>query len=160
MIHTICTLALTLTLAILSNPCHKQNLVSDKPNKHESQVPVSTGTPVATPSETRVPVGKWGGQHVRLDVGENSAEVEFDCAHGNLAGPLILRNGRFTISGTYVLERVRVRMDGEEKGQPAHFRGQVEGSRMTLTFWLADDESDAETFELTYGKEARLFKCK
>jgi len=158
-IHTICTLALTLTLAILSNPCHKQNLVSDKPNKPEPQVPASTVTPVATPSETRVPEGKWGGHHVRLDVGASGAQVEFDCAHGTLAGPLILRNGRFTTSGTYVLERGRVRLD-EEKGRPAHFRGQVEGSRMTLTFWLADDESGAETFELTYGKEARLFKCK
>lgn len=117
-------------------------------------------TPVATPSETRVPEGKWGGQHVRLDVGASGAQVEFDCAHGTLAGPLLLRNGRFTTSGTYVLERGRVRLDGAEEGRPAHFRGQVEGSRMTLTFWLADDESDAETFELTYGKEARLFKCK
>lgn len=115
-------------------------------------------TTAATPDDVRVREGTWGGQNVRLDVAASGAQVEFDCAHGTLAGPLILRDGRFTTSGTYVIERGPVRLN--EKGQPAHFRGQVEGSRMTLTFWLADDESKAETFELTYGKEARLFKCK
>lgn len=107
-----------------------------------------------------MPEGKWGGQHVRLDVSASGAQIEFDCAHGTLAGPLMLRNGRFTTSGTYVLERGRVRQDGAEKGQPAHFRGQVQGSQMTLTFWLAEDESDAETFKLTHGGDGRLFKCK
>lgn len=107
-----------------------------------------------------MPEGKWGGPHVRLDVTATGANIEFDCGHGTLSGPLILRDGRFVASGTYVREGGPVRADGAEKSQPAHFKGQVAGAQMTLTFSLADDQSGAETFTLTRGAGSRLFKCK
>lgn len=110
--------------------------------------------------DRRVPEGKWGGQHVRLEVSGKGAEFEFDCAHGKITGPLTLQNGRFATTGTFVRERGPVRLDDSEHGQRVYFKGEVQGSRMTLIFSLAEDFSEAETFTLTRGVEARLFKCK
>jgi hypothetical protein len=110
--------------------------------------------------DRRIPEGKWGGQHVRLDVSGSGAEFEFDCAHGRMSGPLTLKNERFATTGTFVRERGRVRLDDSEHGQKVYFKGEVHGSRMTLIFSLTEDFSEAETFTLTHGVEARLFKCK
>ena len=138
---------LALTIALPANSCGKEE-VSDKSN---SEAPAK---------DRRVPEGKWGGQHVRLEVLAAGAEFEFDCAHGRLKGPLLLQNGRFAATGTYVRERGPVRLDEAEQGQRVFFKGEVDGSRMTLTLSFSEDGSEAETFTLAHGAEARLFKCK
>lgn len=159
-IQPIFLIPLALALALPADSCQKQQRVSDKTNQSVPQSGIPATTPALKPTDVRLPEGKWGGQHVRLDVTATGANIEFDCGHGTLAGPLMLRDGRFAASGTYVREAGRVRLDGTEKSQPAHFKGQVEGAQMTLTFSLAADGSDAETFTLTRGAETRLFKCK
>ena len=110
--------------------------------------------------DRRVSEGKWGGQHVRLEVSGSGAEFEFDCAHGRMTAPLTLQNGRFATTGTFVREGGPVRMEDSERGQRVYFKGEVQGSRMTLIFSLTEDFKEAETFTLTHGVEARLFKCK
>jgi len=110
--------------------------------------------------DRRVPEGKWGGQHVRLEVSGSGAEFEFDCAHGRMTAPLKLQNGRFATTGTFVPEGGPVRMEDSERGQRVYFKGEVQGSRMTLIFSLTEDFKEAETFTLAHGAEARLFKCK
>lgn len=97
---------------------------------------------------------------MRLDVSADGAEFEFDCAHGRIAEPLILNNGRFSARGRYVREVGPVRRDDSEGGLRVYFKGQVDGSRMTLSFSLAEDGSDTETYTLTHGAEAKLRKCK
>lgn len=138
---------LVFMIAVPANSCGKERM-SEKA-KTESAL-----------KDQRVPEGKWGGQHVRLEVSGNGAEFEFDCAHGRMTGPLTLQNGRFATTGTFVREVGPVRLDDSEKGQRVYFKGEVQGSRMTLIFSLAEDFSEAETFTLTRGVEARLFKCK
>lgn len=130
-----------------TNSCGKEGMSGKA--KTESALP-----------DRRVPEGKWGGQHVRLEVSGNGAEFEFDCAHGRMTEPLTLQNGRFATTGTFVRERGPVRMEDSEQGQRVYFKGEVQGSRMTLIFSLAEDFNEAETFTLTHGVEARLFKCK
>ncbi len=110
--------------------------------------------------DRRVPQGTWGGQHVRLNVSGNGAEFEFDCAHGRMTGPLTLHNRGFATTGTFVHERGPIRLNDDNQGHRVYFKGEVQGSRMTLTFSLAEDFSEAETFTLTHGAEAKLFKCK
>jgi hypothetical protein len=146
-LQAVFALILALTIALPANSCGKEK-VSDKSNSE------------AATKDRRVPEGKWGGPHVRLEVLAERAEFEFDCAHGRLKGPLLLQNGRFAVTGTYVRERGPVRLDEAEQGQRVFFKGEVEGSRMTLTLSFAEDGSEAETFTLTHGAEARLFKCK
>ncbi|HET6671339.1 MAG TPA: hypothetical protein VFH15_14020 [Pyrinomonadaceae bacterium] len=131
---------------------------NSKSGKSQGQtLPVVTNSSVA---DQRVPEGKWGGQHVRLEVLADGADFEFDCAHGRLQGPLLLQNGRFSATGTYVREGGPVRLDEGEQGQRVFFKGEVEGSRMILSFSFSEDGSEAETFTLTHGREPRLFKCK
>ena len=138
---------LVLMIALPANSCGKERM--GETAKTEGAL-----------KDRRVPEGKWGGQHVRLNVSESGAEFEFDCAHGRMTGPLILQNGRFVTTGTFVRERGPVRLDDSEHGQKVYFKGEVQGSRMTLIFSLAEDFSEAETFTLTHGVDAKLFKCK
>lgn len=153
--QAIFALSLIVILGLPAHSCEKKK-VSDKTKSRSSQ-DQSSPVPPASPQK-RVAEGRWGGQHLRLDVSADGAEFEFDCAHGRIAGPLTLENGRFAATGTYVRERGPVRMD--DSGQRVYFKGQVDGPQMTLSFSLAEDGSDAETYTLTHGAEAKLRKCK
>src|SRR5438477_2009668 len=52
--------------------------------------------------QSRLAQGAWGGQHITIEVNESSATVEFDCAHGQIDGPLVVdRRGRFNLKGTF-----------------------------------------------------------
>jgi len=49
----------------------------------------------------KMPPGAWGAPHINLNVTATSADVEFDCAHGKINGPLTLDSrGRFNLSGS------------------------------------------------------------
>ena len=159
LIQGIFTIFLAILLTLPTDSCRNEKVK----DKSRSGTPQSEASPVATnPSvdEQRIPEGKWGGPHIRLDVSSAGADFEFDCAHGRLQGPLTLQNGHFAAKGTFVRERGRVRMEGAEQGQTVYFKGEVEGSKMILTFSFAADFSETETFTLTHGAEPKLFKCK
>jgi hypothetical protein len=108
-----------------------------------------------------IPRGEWGGSHISMNVGERSATIEYDCAHGEILGPLLVDGeGKFNLHGTFTRERGGpVRADDAPKSEPATYSGTVTGNRMTLTMKLSDSE-DSETFTLEKGKAAELFKCK
>lgn len=108
----------------------------------------------------RIPTGVWGGQHINIEVGEKSAQIEYDCASGVIDGPLVVDgNGRFNLRGTHKMERGGpTRQNDEVKSQPANYTGAIKGNTMTLTLKLGD--SDVETFTLEKGKPGDLFKCK
>ena len=109
----------------------------------------------------RLAVGLWGGPHVNIDVGSQSAKVEYDCAHGEIHGPLVVDSeGKFEWRGTFTPERGGpVRADESARSQPATYSGEIKGSTMTLQL-KAGDSDDAETFTLEKGKPGKLVKCK
>ncbi len=96
-----------------------------------------------------------------MNVGEHSATIEYDCAQGEIPGPLTVDGeGKFQLRGTYTRERGGpVRADETRKAEPAMYSGTITGNRMTLTMKLSDS-NESETFTLEKGKEAELFKCK
>lgn len=108
----------------------------------------------------RIPRGEWGGAHVNITVGESSATIEYDCAHGEIQGPLTIDGeGKFTLRGTFTPERGGPIRAGESQNtKEATYSGEIHGNTMTLTMKVAD--SDAETFTLEKGKTGRLVKCK
>jgi hypothetical protein len=109
----------------------------------------------------KLAAGTWGGQHIRLSVRADGAEVEFDCASGTLAGPLTLSaDGRFDARGTFMREGGPTRIDANRTGQAARFEGHVSGRQLTLKVTLTDTAQDAGTFTLTHGSEGRLWKCR
>lgn len=109
----------------------------------------------------RIPRGEWGGTHISMNVGEHSATIEYDCAHGEIPGPLnIDSEGKFQLPGTFTPERGGpVRADETQQAQSATYSGTIKGNTMTLTLKVAGTD-ETETFTLEKGKPAELFKCK
>jgi hypothetical protein len=110
----------------------------------------------------RLAEGAWGGQHLTITVGESSATIEFDCAHGQIDGPLVTdRRGRFDLKGTYSPEHGGpVRANEQSAGQPVRYTGWTDGTKMTLTVTLAGRKETIGTFNLARGAEGRIFKCR
>lgn len=132
-------------------------------NNQRSEPPKNavSATPTPQTSNSRVATGTWSGPNISMEVTESGARVEFVCAHGTIGEPLILKDGRFTVAGTFVRERGGPTREGDsEKGTPVKYRGEFDGERITLTFYLAGDDSGTETFSLTRGTHGRLIKCK
>jgi hypothetical protein len=111
--------------------------------------------------QQRIATGVWGGQHINIKVGANSATIEYDCAKGVIDGPLVVdSDGSFKLRGTHRMERGGpVRADEEPRKIPATYTGSIKGNTMTLTLKLADS-SDEETFTLERGKDGELVKCR
>ena len=109
----------------------------------------------------RLAQGTWGATHIRVNVGESSATIEFDCAHGQIDGPLVTdRHGRFDLKGTHSPEHGGPVRDNEQSaGRPARYTGWTDGKKMTLTVTLAGQKETLGTFNLTLGGKGRIFKC-
>jgi hypothetical protein len=104
----------------------------------------------------------WGGEHIRLQVTEQGAEIEYDCAQGTMAqSPLAGAGGRFDVKGTHRAEHAGpIRRDEESNGRPARYTGKIVGDTMTLTVMLTDKPETIGTFTLKRGNEGSVFKCR
>jgi len=109
-----------------------------------------------------VPIGSWGGGHIRLEVTKTGAKVEYDCAFGTINGPLILeKDGTFEAHGTYVYERggpIRLGEPPHER-HPALYRGWTDGNEMRLTVMLQEKGEVVGSFTLGLGRPPVIEKC-
>jgi hypothetical protein len=109
----------------------------------------------------RVPEGRWGGEHVVLEVTADGATVEFDCGHGALTGPLALdEHGRFEVEGYFVREGGPVLVDEVEHRRRAVYFGTRDGEVLRLSIRFPDDGSTTEPFTTTLGGRGLLRKCR
>ena len=110
----------------------------------------------------RLSTGSWGAPHIRIEVGQSSATIDYDCANGTIDGPLKFDSkGRFTWRGTHHREHPGpIRSDEEGNSQAAIYTGWVRGNTMMLTVRLAKTNEAVDTFTLTRGGPGRVFKCK
>lgn len=122
----------------------------------------SAGSLAGGGRQRRVAQGSWGAPHIRLEVNETSATIEYDCAHGQIDGPLVIdSHGRFDLKGTHSPEHPGPTRDNEQStGQPARYTGWTDGRKMTLTVTLTGQKEPVGTFNLTLGGGGRLFKCR
>ncbi len=108
----------------------------------------------------RVSSGSWGGRGVGLEVTEDSARLEFDCAHGAIERPIPLdAEGRFDAQGMYFREHGGPVREGEPKGVPARYAGRVEGETMHLTVTVAGSDEPIGRYTIARGKPPRIRKC-
>jgi hypothetical protein len=109
-----------------------------------------------------VVTGIWGGDHIRLEVLDSGASIEYDCAHGTISKPLRLdSNGHFQAVGSHVGEHGGPILDGESPvGRPVNYSGSISGETMTLTVTLTDSSERIGTFTLERGNEGQLVKCR
>src|SRR4051812_17089874 len=104
--------------------------------------------------------GVWGGEHIRLEITEGGATLDFDCAHGSVEGKILVDSaGRFSVAGTFYREHGGPVREGEgSNGQPVRFNGRVGGSLMK--FMVARPGTRVETYMLTRDNDGRVFKCR
>jgi hypothetical protein len=105
--------------------------------------------------------GRWGGLHISLELTAEGGNIEYDCAHGTIDGPVVPdREGSFEAAGTHTAERGGPVREGEEKqGRPARYRGKISGKTLTLTVTLADPNEEIGSFTLARDAAPRLMKC-
>lgn len=110
----------------------------------------------------QVAEGLWGGAHLRLNVNNDGASLEFDCAHGQIGAPFETDSeGRFDLPGTYTREGPGpIRIGREPSARPARYAGRVEGARMTLSVRLEGSDKPLSDYTLTRGDEGRVVKCR
>ena len=109
-----------------------------------------------------LPVGPWGGDHISLTVSAASTHIEFDCASGDIPGPLTVdARNEFYGSGTFTRERggpITVPPPPPDQ-HPAAYSGSVNGDTMLLTVQLTDSQTLIGAFTLTRGSPGRLVRC-
>lgn len=106
--------------------------------------------------------GVWGGEHIRFEVTETGANVEYDCARGTVEGKIVVdARGRFGVNGLHYEERGGpVRLGDEASGYRVRLSGRVGGSLMKLTVTRAGTRKVIGTFDLARDREPMLVKCR
>ncbi len=153
---------LPLTFAFLSqgssckeNQSKKQSDNSSGPSANQMK------SPAISQKSATIPEGVWGGVHIRIEVTDQGADIEYDCAHGRILEPLrVNAEGRFEAKGTHARERPGpVREGTTPEEQPARFAGVVNGKTMTLKVTVTATSENIGTFTLTQGSEGVIRKC-
>lgn len=123
---------------------------------------LATSSLAKAPRTRRIPVGTWGGEHIRLEVGKRSATIDYDCARGTINAPLNVNpQGKFRLRGTHVREHGGPTRKNETANvSAATYTGWTDGKTMTLTVTLAETQEEIGTFKLTRGQPGRVWKCK
>jgi len=106
--------------------------------------------------------GVWGGQHIRAVVSEHGAEIEFDCARGTIPRQITLNGSReFDLVGTFTTEHGGpVRDDESANSRHVRYQGKVQEQELSLTVSDSNTKEDLGTFNLKFGNEGRLMKCR
>lgn len=109
-----------------------------------------------------VPNGEWGGEHIRMEVNDSGAVIEFDCARGSISQRLELDdNGRFKVQGIYMAQTpAPAGVDGGStaSGVKATYTGTLSGSSLRLEVFI-EGQDVPRTFDLVQGDQGHLAKC-
>ena len=109
-----------------------------------------------------VPNGVWGGEHIRMEVNDSGADIEFDCARGSISQPLRLDgNGRFKVQGIYMAQTpapAAVDAGLTASGVKATYTGTVSGSSLRLEVFI-EGQDTPRIFDLIHGDQGHLAKC-
>jgi hypothetical protein len=105
-------------------------------------------------------ISTWGGVHVGLTITASGGLLEYDCAMGRIDEPIVVRQGRFDVTGVHWPgQGGPIGVDTTRVPRPARYQGRVTGDRMALTVTLTDTNESLGTFDLTRGASPRVFKC-
>ena len=116
----------------------------------------------ATPSSISAPLtGKWGGQHVGLELGAAGGRLDYDCAAGTIDGPAVRdAGGRFSATGTHTPGTGGpVQVGVVPPSYPARYAGTVRGDSMSLTIDVPAMGARIGPYTLRRGTEPVLMRC-
>lgn len=120
---------------------------------------LAAGCATAPPAGVAL-TGRWGGQHVGLELAANGGTADYDCAAGRIDGPVLPRaDGTFQALGTHTPgtggpERV----GAVPPSYAARYEGSVRGDRMTLQVRVENGVL-VGPFTLRRGVEPILMRC-
>lgn len=105
--------------------------------------------------------GSWGGNHISLIMGPTSGRLEYDCASGEIDGPLLVdQAGRFTASGYHSPGHGGPDRQGEEPPRlAAVYSGQVHRDVMTLTVSVPSTGVQIGPLTLRRDAQPMLMRC-
>jgi hypothetical protein len=109
-----------------------------------------------------IAAGTWGGTHIRMEVRDDGADIEYDCARGTVDGPISIdTSGRFAATGTFTRQGPGpIRIGKTPPSQPARYTGSIREKEMSLTVILTEGSKEIGTFKLTQGNDGYLVKCR
>lgn len=116
----------------------------------------------ATPTAAdRSLTGRWGGQHVGLDMGAASGRLDYDCAAGTIDQPLNADSvGRFIAIGTHTPGQGGPdRVGYSPPSYPARYSGSVRGDVLTLTVDVPAINARIGPYALRQDAEPILLRC-
>jgi hypothetical protein len=103
----------------------------------------------------------WGGKHVALQVTAEGATLQFDCARGTIALPLMVdAHGNFKAKGTFTRERPGPVMRDGNQAAAAVYSGTLTRDTLHLTIAAGAQSEGMGEYVLTLGKPGRVLKCK
>ena len=105
--------------------------------------------------------GSWGGHHVSLVLEPGGGRLEYNCAAGEIYGPLRPdARGRFAATGIHIPGHGGPDRVGEAPPRlPAEYSGRVEGEVMALRVRVPSTGVDLGPFALRRGAEPVILRC-
>jgi len=108
----------------------------------------------------KVANGMWGGIHLRMEVLDSGAELEFDCGSATVTEPIeVGSDGRFHVSGTFKQGEFGPTREDGPGAREATFTGSLEGNTLNIEMVLSGEDR-VQKFTVTHGRPAKLVKCK
>jgi hypothetical protein len=103
--------------------------------------------------------GLWGGLHVTLEISNDNARLEFDCASGSIKDPFLLdSSGHFDVVGSYDRQGPGPTRQGAKTESDARYSGTINGDTMKLSVQLPGSSENLE-YSLTRGHPGKVTKC-
>lgn len=103
----------------------------------------------------------WGGAHLRMEVGDQGATLEFDCASGEITSPLPLHStAPFRLEGTYSAQRPGPTRLGDNSTEPVVYAGTVKGDTLQLEIRRRGSDELIGSYALTKGQLGKVMRCK
>ena len=116
---------------------------------------------ILPPAGDRLAVGTWGGNNAGVIVNHTLAHVHIGCTFGDFTAPISLdQNGRFSVSGSYMLRAYPIAVGPEV---PAQLAGVVQGGTLIISV-AVNDTVEKKLVALgpatvTFGREPSMGPC-
>jgi hypothetical protein len=112
---------------------------------------------------TKTPLanGKWGGVNIELDVTDSGAQLQFNCAHGNIQGRIMTTpDGRFEATGEVIgYIGVEPPPNWRPIRIPAIYNGTITQNSLSIRITEQLTGKEIATFNLTKDADATFTAC-
>jgi hypothetical protein len=122
---------------------------------------ITNGGRSGNPPNDRLATGVWGGEHIRAEITDSGADIEFDCAHGSIGQAIVLdAKGGFDVNGKYEAQHGGPIRDDEDNSLTVRYVGHVKGKKLSLTITNLNSNEAIGHYNLSYGSDGLVRKCR